>query len=129
MLAGSPQLAVEIVDKAFTRGDLEAVLRFYENAAVVVTEPGKVARGQAELRAFFERALTSASAAKQLKTYVIEADDIALFTSRWVLANATGNSNEETRTFIATTVLRKQRDGTWKALIDNAFGPLVLGPE
>ena len=31
------------------------------------------------------------------------------------------------REFIATTVLRRQVDGTWKALIDNPIGPLVLG--
>ena len=129
MLASSPQHAVEIVDDAFTRGDLEAVLRFYEDAAVVVTEPGKLARGQAELRAFFERAIAAGSSAKQLKTYIIEADDVALFTSRWTLKSATGKPAGETRTFTATTVLRKQSDGSWRALIDNAFGPLVLGPE
>ena len=129
MIANSPQHAVEIVDEAFTRGDLEAVLRFYEDGAVVVSEPGKLARGQAELRAFFERAISAGSAAKQLKTYVIEVDGVALFTSRWILVTAKGDPAGETRTFTATTVLRKQPDGAWKALIDNAFGPLVLGPE
>ncbi len=129
MVAKSPLHAVEIVDEAFKQGDLEAVLRFYEDGAVVVTEPGKLARGKVELRAFFERVINAGSAAKQLKTYVIEAEDVALFTSCWTLVNANDNSAGETRTFIATTVLRKQPDGVWKALIDNAFGPLVLGPE
>ncbi len=129
MVANSPQHAVEIVDEAFTRGDLRTVLRFYEDGAVVVTEPGKLARGKTELRAFFKRVISAGNAAKQLKTYVIEADDVALFLSRWTLVSANGNSGGETRTFTATTVLRKQPDGSWKALIDNAFGPLVLGPE
>jgi ketosteroid isomerase-like protein len=30
---------------------------------------------------------------------------------------------------VATTVFRRQRDGGWKALIDNARGPLILGDE
>ena len=128
MVANSPEHAVKMVDEAFTRGDLEAVLRFYEDGAVVVTEPGKLARGK-ELRAFFEQVMRAGSAAKQLKSYVIEAEDVALFTSRWALVNANDKAASGTRTFIATTVLRRQQDGTWKALIDNAFGPLVLGPE
>ena len=129
MFADSPQHAVEIVDEAFTRGDLQAVLQFYEDAAVVVTEPGKLARGRTELRAFFKSVIAAGGVAKQLKTYVIEADGVALFTSRWTLAKPDQNTVGEARTFIATTVLRKQQDGTWKALIDNAFGPLILGPE
>ena len=39
MTADSPQHAVEIVDDAFNRGDVEAVLNFYETAAVVVAIP------------------------------------------------------------------------------------------
>lgn len=127
MVADSPQHAVEMVDQAFNQGDLEAVLDFYETAAVVVTEPGKLARGKDELRRFFERVMQSGASARQLKTHIIEADGIALFLSRWTLKTATGNPEGEARTFIATTVLRKQTDGTWKALIDNSLGPLVLG--
>jgi len=59
------------------------------------------------------------------KTQVIEADGVALFVSRWIF-QAKGAAE---RTFTATTVFRKQPDGGWKALIDNPFGPLILGPE
>jgi len=127
VIASSPEHAVEMVDDAFNRGDLEAVLAFYEAAAVVVTEPGKSARGTDELRVFFGRVMQSGVSAKQLKTHVIEAEGIALFLSRWTLKSASGETAEGARTFIATTVLRKQPDGTWKALIDNSLGPLVLG--
>lgn len=61
-----------MVDDAFNRGDLEAVLDFYEATAVVEMEPGKLARGTAELREFFKRVMGS-GASKQLKTNVIEA--------------------------------------------------------
>jgi uncharacterized protein (TIGR02246 family) len=117
------------VDRAFNEGDIEAVLRFYEDNAVVVTEPGKLARGQRELRGFFEAVLASKMSARQLKTYVVEAEGIALFISRWTLITSESNEESPTRIFVATTVLRKQSDGKWKALIDNSFGPLVLGPE
>jgi ketosteroid isomerase-like protein len=125
MIANSPEHAVELLDRAFAQGDLDAVLSFYEDVAVVITEPGKAARGTEELRSFFAWAMQSGSRAEQLRTQVIEADGVALFLSRWTLHN----KDVTARTFIATTVFRKQPDGGWKALIDNPFGPLILGPE
>jgi ketosteroid isomerase-like protein len=82
MIIDSPEHPVELLDRAFNEGDLEAVLGFYEPAAVVVTEPGKLARGSEELRSFFERVMRPGVSAKQLKTHVIEADEVALFLSR-----------------------------------------------
>ena len=127
MIVSSPERAVDMLDKAFNEGDLETVLRLYEDAAVVVTEPGKLARGKEELRRFFEEVMASRPRARQLKTHVVEADGIALFLSRWTLASH--NSMEAPKRFVATTVFRKQPNGEWKVLIDNSLGPLVLGPE
>ena len=82
-------------------------------------------QGNGGAKKFFARAMQSGASAKQLKTQVIEADGVALFLSRWTL-HVKGATE---RTFTATTVFRKQPDGGWKALIDNPFGPLILGPE
>jgi ketosteroid isomerase-like protein len=129
MTPDSPGHAVELLDRAFNEGDLDAVLSIYEAAAVVVTEPRKLARGREELRSFFERVMRAGASAKQRKTHVIEADGLALFLSRWILRTGNGNPDATSQTFVATTVFRKQPDGTWKVLIDNPLGPLVLGPE
>lgn len=129
MTSDTPGHAVELLDRAFNEGDLDAVLTFYEAAAVVVTEPGKLARGREELRNFFDRVMRAGASAEQLKTHVIEADGLALFLSRWTLRTGNGNPDATSQTFVATTVFRKQTDGTWKVLIDNPLGPLVLGPE
>lgn len=129
MAASSPEHAVELLDRAFNEGDLDAVLSFYENAAVVVAEPNRIVRGAIELRSFFEGAIRSGHKAKQLKIRVIEADGVALFLSRWILIPNNAGQEAETRTFVATTVFRKQPDGAWKALLDNPFGPLLLDSE
>lgn len=125
MIATSPEHAVELLDKAFNEGDLASVLRYYEDAAVVIPVPGIEARGIPELRSLFQRFMQPGITAKQVKTHVIEADGVALFTSRWTLSVP----GAPTQTFIATTVFRKQPDGGWKALIDNARGPLILEAE
>jgi ketosteroid isomerase-like protein len=116
-----PELLVEQLDKAFNEGDLEALLAFYEEAAVVVVEPGQTACGAVELRTFFSRILQTGLSARQLKTHILEADGVALFVSRWTL------KGDRERQFVATSVFRRQQDGRWKVLIDNPFGPAVLG--
>ena len=125
----SPEQAVRLMDEAFNRGDVEAVLSFYEDAAVVVTEPGKMARGQSELRAFLQSIMRPEISARQIKTYTIEADGVALFLSRWILITKNSEGESVGSQHTATTVFRKNNDGTWKALIDNSFGPAVLGPQ
>ena len=125
MIAKSPEHAVELLDKAFNEGDLDSVLDYYEDSAVVIPMPGIEARGRAELRSLYQRVMKPGTSAKQLTTHVMEADGVALFLSRWTLT-VEGAPPE---TFIATTVFRKQPDGGWKALIDNPRGPLILGPQ
>ena|ERR1700744_1678374 len=126
MIAQSPEHAVELLDQAFNNRDIDAVIGFYEDQAVVVTEPGRTIRGRAQLRSFFEHAMKSGVCAKQLKTHVLEADGVALFLSRWTMEYKETNGEVSTRELIATTVFRKQQDGGWKILIDNSLGPLVL---
>ena len=122
MLARSPGHAIELLDQAFNDGDLNTVLRYYEEAAVVIPRPGTEARGMEQLRELYGRFMRPGVSARQITTHVVEAGGIALFTSRWTL-EVEGAPPE---TFVATTVLRRQPDGGWKALIDNARGPLVL---
>jgi uncharacterized protein (TIGR02246 family) len=129
MVAKSPEHAVELLDRAFNEGDVDTLLALYEDAAVVIPEPGKTARGKAELRDFFEHAVRAGSSARQLQTHVIEADGVALFLSRWTLHARGSDPAVSSRAFVATTVFRKQQDGGWKVLIDNPLGPLVLRPD
>jgi ketosteroid isomerase-like protein len=126
MIASSPEDAVAQLDQAFNDRDIETVIGFYEEEAVVVTEPGKTVRGRAALREFFEHAMNSGASARQLKTHVLEADGVALFLSRWTLEYKDPSGKVSSRELVATTVFRMQPNGGWKVLIDNSFGPRVL---
>lgn len=117
---------VKKLDEAFNRRDIEAVMDFYEEDAVVVLEPGRLARGKAEIRAAFEWVFRLEGTAKQIKTNVIETGDLALFTSKWTFsAKAPGGTPFE-RESIANTVFRRQTDGNWRCVIDNSYGPAIL---
>lgn len=122
MGAKTPEEAIRLLDEAFNRGDLDAVLRYYEEAAVVLPQPGTEARGFEELRELYGSFMKPGTTAKQIKTHVVEADGVALFTSRWSLTV----DDKPPQQFVATTVFRRQSNGEWKALIDNARGPLIL---
>jgi uncharacterized protein (TIGR02246 family) len=124
--ANGPEHVVELLDRAFNEGDLEAVLAFYEEDATVVAAPATILRGHSQLRIFFERALASGNRATQLKTRVFENDGIALFLSHWTLTPKSAQPDARRQVFDATTVFRCQRDGSWKILIDNPFGPAAL---
>src|ERR1043165_3141609 len=75
---------VERMDEAFNRGDVDAVLDFYEDEAVVILEPGRVAQGKDKLREAFQFVFSLQPVARQIKTHVIEADDLPplFFSSR-----------------------------------------------
>jgi ketosteroid isomerase-like protein len=59
MLANTIDEAVKKLDEAFGQFNLEAVLAFYEDDAVLVVEPGRLARGREQLKTFFQRAFGS----------------------------------------------------------------------
>ncbi len=126
MSAKTPLETVEQLDVAFNRGNLEAILEFYEDGATVVLEPGRLVTGKAALRQAFALILRSRLIARQVKTNVIETGDLALFTSKWSLINTGSDSTIPARVGFATTILRKQPDGGWRIVIDNSWGPAIL---
>ncbi len=126
----SPLETVEMLDGAFNRGDLEAILSFYEDGAAMVLEPGRLVAGKPELRRAYEWILNNMKGvARQEKTHVIETGDIALFTSKWSYSGTTPDGTPVSRESYASVVLRKQRDGNWRIVVDNSWGPAVLDSE
>jgi len=126
----SPLETVELLDDAFNRGDLEAILGFYEEGAAMVLEPGRIVAGRPELRRAYEWILNNIrGVARQEKTHVIDAGDIALFTSKWSYSGATTDGGPVSRESYASVVLRRQRDGDWRIVVDNSWGPAVLDAE
>lgn len=126
MLASTPEEAVTKLDEAFGRADLEAVLAFYEDEAVVVVEPGRLARGKDELARFFLHVFALKGAATQIETNVLQSGELALFTSRWRFTGTTLDGTSFQKESIAISVFRKGVDGGWRMVIDNSHGPAVL---
>ena len=127
MIARSPAEAVELLDEAINRCDLDAVMDFYEDGAVLVADQERLATGKEEIRAAYRWILANLKgAARQGETYIIEADDIALLTSKWNVSYMTSGGEFVSRESFASVIMRESPDGGWRIMLDNSWSHDVL---
>ena|SRR5690349_8657173 len=103
---------------AYNSGDLNTVMSIYDGRGIIVADPANPASGQEK----FEAAVKNILAIKgtmQIKTvYCLEVGDVAVGRSEWSIT-------ENGTTKVAAKgieLLKRQSDGTWRVLIDHAFG-------
>jgi uncharacterized protein (TIGR02246 family) len=114
------------LDDAFNRCDLEALLNFYDDDAVLLLESGRRVQGKARIGEVFRALFRLKGTASQIKMNVIEAGELALYTSEWRFLARAPDGSAISRNAVATAVFRKQADGAWKCVLDSPFGPAVL---
>ncbi len=103
---------------AFNTGDVSTVLRMYDVSGVMVPEPGKAVTGQAQWEEAI-RGILSIKGKMTIKTvYCYEAGDVAVGRSEWSIADG----NDVKISAKGIELMRRQSDGTWKIVVDHAFG-------
>ena len=112
---------------ALNAGDVEAALALYEPDAGFITGTGELARGDVGLRAEFQGVVAAniKMAGKAVKTIVVK--DLALVFVQYTASIPMGEGKESELSGLSTDVLRRQADGTWLSVIDNAFGTALVG--
>jgi len=103
---------------AYNTGDLNTVLSMYDVDGIIVAEPDKPVTGREK----FETAVKGILAIKgvmEIKTvYCLQSGDVAVGRSEWSIKDGA-------QTKVAAKgveLLKRQANGTWKVLIDHAFG-------
>ncbi|MDQ0638604.1 ketosteroid isomerase-like protein [Pedobacter sp. W3I1] len=103
---------------AFNTGDVATVLNMYDTSGIIVPEPGKPVSGKAQ----FEAAIKSILAIKgtmEIKTvYCMQTGNLAIGRSEWNITDG----DEVKISAKGIELMRQGDDGTWKILIDHAFG-------
>jgi ketosteroid isomerase-like protein len=100
--------------------DVDAALGCYEVNALVVLEPGRVARGAAAIKAFTKATISLPITFGHRE--IVECDEIALHYAAWTIKAPEG-SEVSGRT---TDVLRRQPSGGWLLALDNPWGSSLL---
>src|SRR3989449_2460847 len=118
----SPNDAVGQLINALNSGNLDAAVSLYEPSAVLVAQPGKVARGTTALREALSAFIALKPALVSRREQVIEGDGGGLYTSDWALTGKgpTGKRLEKHRR--TSHLIRRRSDGTPLIPVDNPCG-------
>jgi uncharacterized protein (TIGR02246 family) len=122
MPAMTPEQIHRLFEDAFNDGDIDNLMLLYEPDAVLVPQPGSVATGTDQVRAALQGYLALNGRITLDTKLVLSVGDLAYMSNTWSL-NGTGPDGSPL-TLGATTaeVARRQPDGTWLYVIDNAWG-------
>jgi uncharacterized protein (TIGR02246 family) len=120
------QSTIDANTKAVMARDMDAILATYETDAILVTQSGQPAIGTSALRQAFQHFLALEPKITVIKQELFETGDIALHTYTWRIKGKTPDGHPIEQTGLSIIVLRKQKDGTWRMVIDNPFGDAVL---
>jgi len=103
---------------AFNTGDLSTVMRMYDSTGIIVPEPGKPVTGQTKFEEAV-KAILSIKGQMEIRTvYCLQTGNIAVGRSEWSITDG-----EEVKVSAkGIEVMRRQDDGSWKIVIDHAFG-------
>ena len=117
------------LDRAITSKDIHAIRRIYDQNAVFVAQPGRIARGREEIAAYYS-ALFGMNIPMSVTTtavHTLEGDSLALLATRWTLEGTTPSGEKASIERTASMVLRKPAGDDWRVCIDNPYGAEVLG--
>ncbi len=103
---------------AFNTGDAATVMSMYDVTGIIVPEPGKPVSGKEKFEEAI-KAILSIKGKMEIKTvYCLQTGNFAVGRSEWNITDG----NEVKISAKGIEVMKQQADGTWKIVIDHAFG-------
>ena len=103
---------------AFNTGDVSTVMSMYDVNGIIVPEPGKPVSGREQFEKAI-KAILSIKGTMEIKTvYCLQTGNIAVGRSEWSITDG----DEVKVCAKGIEVMRQQPDGTWKIVVDHAFG-------
>ncbi len=103
---------------AFNTGDVATVMSMYDTSGIMVPEPGKTVTGKNKWEEAI-KGILSIKGKMTIKTvYCLQAGDVAVGRSEWNITDG----NEVKIAAKGIELMKKQADGSWKIVVDHAFG-------
>ena len=108
--------------KAFSAGDLDALLKLYDDHSALVMEPGKMVQGLDNIKQALVGFLALKLSMQLTLRRVYEAGDVALCVADWSFAGKGPDGKDVQLGGTTADVVRRASGGNWVYAIDNAFG-------
>ncbi|WP_280446672.1 YybH family protein [Nocardia brasiliensis] len=121
MTARTPEDLLPMITDAINAGDPSAVVRYFDEEACFVQSDGVLVRGHAALLAMYEQRLALRPEISTHAAKIIRAGDVALVTNVWTTRLRNGEiGGQELFEGVATMVLRRQDDDSWRIIVDDS---------
>jgi len=126
MPATEPEHIHGLFEQAFNAGDIDALVALYEPDAALVPQPGTIAEGPAAIRESLRWFLDRGGQISLETKLVLRVGELAYLANRWSLTGGTMPDGSPAELAATTAeVARRQPDGSWLYVIDNAWGDLA----
>jgi uncharacterized protein (TIGR02246 family) len=122
MPATTPEQIHRVFEDRFNAGDVDGLLELYEPDAALIAQPGSVAYGAEQARAALQGFLALRGRITLDTKLAFTVGDLAYLSNTWSLSGTGPDGNPVTLGATTAEVARRQADGTWRYVIDNAWG-------
>ncbi len=122
MPATTPEQVHRLFEDTFNAGDVDGLMELYESNATLIAQPGSVAHGSEQVRAALEGFLALKGRITLDTKLVVTVGDLAYLSNTWSLSGTGPDGKPVALGATTAEVLRRQDDGTWRYVIDNAWG-------
>jgi ketosteroid isomerase-like protein len=103
---------------AYNTGDLNTIMSIYDGSGIIVADPANPVSGKEKFEAAVKEILAIEGTMEIKTVYCLQVGDVAVGRSEWRIT-------DDGKTKVAAKgieLLKRQSDGTWRVLIDHAFG-------
>lgn len=114
-------------EHAFNAADLEALVALYEDDAALIPQPGTLVRGKEQIRSALQQFLDIGGTMRLETKDVVEVGELAYLINRWSLTGTDPDGEAINMGAVTAEVARRQSDGSWLYVIDNAWGDQHAG--
>jgi uncharacterized protein (TIGR02246 family) len=129
MPATTPEQIHRLFEEAFNAGDLDGLMELYEPDAALIAQPGSVAHGGEQARAALQGFLALKGHITLDTKLVVTVGDLAYLANTWSLSGTGPDGNPVILGATTAEVARRQPDGSWRYVIDNAWGDQAAATE
>ena len=108
--------------KAFNAGDLDALLKLYDEQSVLVAEPGKPVQGLENIKKALAGFLALKLPIELSVRRVYENGDVGFCTADWSIAGKAPDGKDVKVGGTSVEVVKKTSSGNWVYVIDSPYG-------